>query len=433
MEKVFRDPVHNLMRFDGKRDALVLALIDTVEVQRLRQINQMGVSDLIFPGATHTRFSHALGVTYMMLRVLERIDLLRRDARHAAVARQLDGQRELLLATALLHDVGHFPFSHLMEETIGVDHEVWGIRVIQDPDSQIYRVLVAHDAAYPAQIASILRRTYQPAYAVKLISSQLDVDRLDYLLRDSIHTGVGYGKFDLDWLLHSLRIVEAGEGYEIAVDEHKGLQVAESYVLARYYMYQQVYHHRLERAAGALLLKLLQRARERLDEGGLKHTPQPVRTLLHDPETLTLQGFRQLTDALMRHAIWQWTEAKDPVMADLAQRFVARRLFKTLPMTSEQFKQLRPDLECLAREQGFDPAYYLVHDSAVVSPYREGLFGTGQGQAGQSLYLVDEQDRLTDLSQRSALINALKHTPLTLERLCLPEPLRDEAQRLALA
>ena len=209
------------------------------------------------------------------------------------------------------------------------------------------------------------------------------------------------------------------------MDEHKGLQVAESYVLARYYMYQQVYHHRLERAAGALLLKLLQRARQRLAEGGLRRTPAPVRTLLRDPEALTLGDFRQLTDALMRHAIWQWTEANDPVMADLARRFVARRLLKTLPMSRADYERRRPELEALARDHGFDPAHYLVHDSAVVSPYREGLFDPAQREAGQSLFLVDDQGRLTDLSQRSALIAALQRTPTTLERLCLPEPLRD--------
>jgi len=424
MEKVFRDPVHNMIRFDMDRDRLLLALIDTSEVQRLRSIRQMGVSDFIYPGATHSRFSHSLGAAHLMRRVVERMGLLREDPQYARIARSLEEHRELLLASALLHDIGHFPFSHLLEEVIRVDHEAWSVRLILDPQSDVHQVLSAHDPSYPEHVARILERRFKPSYVVKLISSQLDVDRMDYLLRDSVYTGVGYGKFDLDWLLHSLRIVQLGEDYEVAVDAHKGIQVAESYVLARYYMYQQVYHHKTERAVGALLLKLLQRARTLLAQGRLVHTPEAVKALLQRPQALDTPTFLKLDDALLSYALSLWARSTDEVLADLSQRFLSRRVFKTTILDEERFKQLRPALTRLAEGAGFDPNYYLVMDTAQDSPYKEPYW-TDQGtEVGEHVFVVDDDGRLADLSERSDLIQALRNRPISVQRLCYPAALR---------
>lgn len=424
MEKVFRDPVHNLMRFDMDRDRLVLELLDTSELQRLRHIRQMGVSDFIFPGATHSRFSHSLGVTHLMSRVLERMELLGKDPHLHDIAGSLDQHRELLLAAALLHDIGHFPYSHLVEEVIGQAHEVWSVRLTLDPESEVHQTLRRRNADYPEQVAHLLQRSYKPSYAVKLISSQLDVDRMDYLLRDSLYTGVGYGKFDLDWLLHSLRLVEVGGDYEVAIDASKGLQVAESYVLARHYMYQQVYHHKTERAAGALLLRLLQRAALLLKQGRLLETPEPVQMLLLAPHTLDRDAFLQLNDVLLGYSIWLWTQSRDDIVADLSQRFLTRKVFKTVAITQDRYTALKSTLEEAARDCGLDPDYYLVMDDAVDSPYSDPYWVKGSKEASEHIYVVDSQGGLSDLSEKSPLIQALRDRSVRIQRLCFPQELR---------
>lgn len=424
MEKVFRDSIHDLIRFDMDRDRLLLALIDTAEVQRLRNIRQMGVSDLIYPGATHSRFSHSLGVAHLMRCVIEQMGLLRSNRRFAAIANSLDEHRDVLLAAAVLHDIGHFPYSHLLEEIVAIDHETLGIRLIEDHHSEVHQLLRNADSRYPEQVSKILSRTYKPSYVVKLISSQLDVDRMDYLLRDSFYTGVGYGKFDLDWLLHSLRIVETGDDYEVAVDAHKGVQVAESYVLARYYMYQQVYHHKTERSAGALLFKLLQRAKELLEKDRLPHTPQTVKDLLQHPDALDRKTFLTLTDVVMGYAISVWASSEDSILSDLSQRFVTRQMYKTLPMTYERFKDLQAELNAVAQHEGFDPEYYLIMDSAVDSPYKDPYLVKRDDEASEKILLVDDAGQLCDLSEVSHLIRSLRNHPFTTERLCFPQELR---------
>lgn len=424
MEKVFRDPVYNLMRFDMDRDRLVLQLLDSAEVQRLRNIRQMGVSDFIFPGATHTRFAHSLGATYLMKLVIERMDLLRKDARYQHIAQSLDEHREMLLAVALLHDLGHFPFSHLMEEVIEQDHEAWSVRLIQDPQTEVHQILRQADPGYLEYIPAILNRTFKPSYVVKLISSQLDVDRMDYLRRDSLHSGVDYGYFDFDWLLHSLRIVEHEGDYELALDAHKGIPVAETYVLARYSMYQQVYLHKTERSAGGVMLKLLQRAKMLLLEDRLPDTPAPVKSLLKHPELLDCATFVQLDDVVLRHAISIWMKSSDDILSDLSRRFLKRRLFKTLILKKGQDASVEKELRAIASQNGFDPEYYLVYDNAIHSPYKDDYLDPFSGKASERIFLLEENGSLVGLSEKSQLIQALKNRHIQIERLCFPEELR---------
>jgi len=429
VEKVFRDAVHNLMGFDRERDKLVLDLIETRELQRLRNIKLMGVSYVVYPGADHNRFSHSLGAAFLMKRVIERMEGLRSDPHFKAVAEQLREYRELLLAVALLHDIGHFPLSHLLENFTGQSHEVWTKRLISFPQGEAHQVLKGANRSYPAKLEEIIERTFRPSFAVKLISSQLDVDRMDYLLRDSYHTGVGYGRFDLEWLIHSLRIVERDGDWEVAVDVDKGLRAVESYVLARYYMYQQVYHHKTGRAAGVMILKILERAAELLQDGKDLFTTEPLAQLLSKPEGLTPQHFLELDDVVLTYALKEWSSCADEILSDLCGRFLRRKIFKTIEVETEFYEELQSDLEGLARASGFDPRYYLVLDRAVSDPYIDGLFRRGE-EAGESIYLVDRDLNLLELSERSELIRAVTNRLVVRDRLCFPGELRGEIERL---
>ncbi len=420
MDKVFRDPVHNLIGFDKERDALVLQLIDTPQFQRLRNIRQLGVSSLVYPGATHTRFSHALGTAFLMKRVLEHFTALNPPP---ALQRILDAHRELLLAAALLHDLGHLPFSHLLEEFTHIPHEAWTVRIVSDPTSPVHTVLAQADPRYPSQIIQLFNRTFQPAFAVKLLSSQLDVDRMEYLVRDSLCTGVTYGYFDLNWLIHSLRLVQLQDDWELAIDLRKGLHAAEGYVLARYYMYQQVYHHKTARAADVMVRKILQRAAELLHAGHELAVTPALKRLLLDPTALTLEDHLRLDDTVIMTALHQWRDSDDSILSDLTQRFWQRRLFKTLEMPLEEFTAWEGQLRETAARAGFDPKYYLVLDRVSDDPYTDRYLWATR-EVGEHIFLVGDSNELIELSQASDVIGALRNKTFSQDRLCFPEELR---------
>lgn len=426
MDKVFRDPVHNLIGFDKERDALVLELIDTPQFQRLRNIRQLGVTSLVYPGATHTRFSHALGTAFLMKRVLEHFHELNPPP---TLQRILEEHRELLLAAALLHDLGHLPFSHLLEEFTHIPHEDWTVRIISDPQSPVHTVLAGANPNYPKQMIQLFQRTFQPAFAVKLLSSQLDVDRMEYLLRDSLCTGVTYGYFDVNWLIHSLRLVEQRDDWELAIDLRKGLHAAEGYVLARYYMYQQVYHHKTARAADVMVRKILQRASGLLRTGHDLPAPAPLRKLLTAPRALSIEDHLHLDDTTVLAALQAWRESDDHILADITGRFLHRRLFKTLDMPLEEFTAWSVQLRELVARVGFDPEYYLVLDRASDDPYTDRYLWTSS-EVGENIFLVNNVGELIELAQASDVIGALRNKTFSQDRLCFPEELREPIKRL---
>ncbi|MBI2824585.1 MAG: HD domain-containing protein [Planctomycetia bacterium] len=189
-DKIFRDPLYNYVAVDKGRDKWLLDLIDTPEVQRLRRIRQLGVSDITYPGADHSRLCHTLGVLHLMQQAWHRVEMLEEGP---AVERA----RHVLLAAAVLHDVGHGPFSHLFEPSLGTQHEDWSCEVLRSADTAVRQKLDEHDI--PAdQVAALIQKNNRarPPWPKTLLSSELDVDRLDYLRRDSYFTGSGYGHFD---------------------------------------------------------------------------------------------------------------------------------------------------------------------------------------------------------------------------------------------
>jgi len=426
MDKVFRDPVHNLIRFDRERDKLVLRLIETREFQRLRYIHQMGVNHYVYPGATHTRFSHALGVAYLMKRVIEHFFEL---GISKTLAKKLEEHRELLMATALLHDVGHFPFSHLIEDVADADHEDWTVRILQDPESEISQVLISANKKYPVQIAGILNHTFRPAFAVKLISSQLDVDRMEYLLRDSAQTGVRYGYFDIEWLIHSLRLVEQDGDWELAIEQRKGTHAAEAYVLARYYMYQQVYHHKTSRAADAHVRKVLHRATDLLNKSAEIPVTGSLRKLLIDYEKFSREDHYQLDDTTLLFAFKSWEGTKDPILSDLCQRLNRRHLFKAIDLSEPLNGKQRKQVEQIARSAGFDPEYYLLVDRVTDDPYSDRYLVAGQPTT-EGILLVDGDQNLVELSQRSDIIRSIREKTVVSARLCLPAELREKVIKI---
>jgi HD superfamily phosphohydrolase len=264
--KVFRDPVHRLIRIE-KDDQFVLDLINTPEFQRLRRVRQLGVSSLTYHGAEHSRFVHSVGVFSFAQRIISA--LRRRYGETHEVSKYLGEHDRVAKAAALLHDIGHGPFSHMIERASGnsFDHEDMTARLITHESSSIPGVLASHGIK-AKDVADIISKVYPHRLVVDIVSSQLDADRMDYLLRDSLMTGVEYGVYDAEWLLNAMCVCRdptADEdppqhGWRLCLDRDRGLFTAEQLILARHHMMLQVYMHRVTRGYEVMLLSLFRHA-----------------------------------------------------------------------------------------------------------------------------------------------------------------------------
>jgi len=322
---VFRDPVHDII-FIPATDQAILDLLETPAVQRLRRIRQLGLAHLVFPGAEHSRFIHSLGVQHLAERMLDCIRDL--GAGDPAVEKTLERSAEIR-AAALLHDVGHGPFSHTFENVAGRSvgrHETWSRRIIEDPTSEVHQVLTRHGLDVD-HVTALIDGSADDLLAQDIVSSQLDADRMDYLLRDSLMTGVAYGKIDLAWILNVLRPGTQADGrVRLGVDRLKGLHAAESYLFARRSIHLQVYHHRTVRAFEAMLGNLLAIGRRIVADGGRlpPSTPASVTLLLGDAP-LDTRTFLALDDSDLNMFLKAWDPDRSTGLAAEAAR-LARAL-----------------------------------------------------------------------------------------------------------
>ncbi|MBA1393284.1 HD domain-containing protein, partial [Lactobacillus sp. XV13L] len=247
-EKVFRDPVHNYIHVQHR---VILDLINTPEFQRLRRIKQLGTTSFTFHGAEHSRFGHCLGVYEVTRRICDTF------ARNYPSTSPDDGlwddqQRLVALCAALLHDIGHGPYSHTFEHIFHTNHEIWTQKIITDPSTHVNQVLQKVSPNFPDQVASVIAKTYPNEQVVQMISSQIDADRMDYLLRDAYYTGTQYGMFDLTRIMRVIRPYAGGIAFNI-----EGMHAVEDYIVSRFQMYQQVYFHPVSRGMEVILLQLL--------------------------------------------------------------------------------------------------------------------------------------------------------------------------------
>ncbi|MCC6216888.1 MAG: HD domain-containing protein [Polyangiaceae bacterium] len=374
---LLRDPVHGLIAFESAESALLPRLLETAEVQRLRRIKQLGLASLAYPGADHTRFSHAIGTAHVMQRLVERLRALHGELPYWQRLTS-ERAREALVA-ALLHDLGHGPFSHLFEEALpdGPRHEEWTRRVLLDDGTEVGRSLREVDPALPARVAELVHGRHELGYLARAVSGTFDVDRSDYLLRDAHFTGVSYGRFDLDWLLRSFRFGDAPEtegGPGLAIDGAKGLPAIESFVLARLFMFQQVYFHKAGRAAEQMITRILARVRVLLLDGQrLPGVPPAIATLAMTGDC-SLGTYLELDDAVLSVALRAWQDAPDPILADLARRMNRRRLFKTHELLGEQREpearqRALERARDVARGHGLAPEHYVGLDVAEDVPF----------------------------------------------------------------
>jgi HD superfamily phosphohydrolase len=333
-------------------------------------------------------------------------------------------------AAALLHDVGHGSFSHVMEKVLNFHHERWTVQVILDEHSEIGELLRSHATDLPFKVASIIEGKFQPAALAQLVSSQLDVDRMDYLLRDSLMTGAKYGIYDLEWIINALAIDEAADRIYV---QARGIYAVEEYLQARYYMFRQVYFHRTLRSAEAVLRSIIRRALELLDQGKeVWHAAGTAFEKILRRETLTISDHMQVDDSDFVFHIKQWQNSSDVILSDLSRRFISRRMFKAIDLDMPQDQKaefLRTARQTVARA-GFDPDYYFIEDRASDVPYY-GYYETEKAEPKTHIYVESgyASPQIREISEVSNVVRGLQH-PYELHRVCFPADVKNEVYEL---
>ena len=310
-QKIINDPLHGFIVIPTE---LIFKLIEHPIFQRLRGISQTGLSYLVYPGAHHTRFHHSLGCIHLMQKALDTlsqkgIEITEEEYEAACIA-------------ILLHDVGHGPFSHALEHSIiNVHHEAISLYLLEQLNIEFEGKLTL--------AIQIFTANYHKKFLTQLISSQLDVDRLDYLMRDSFYSGVAEGKISIDRLISMMTVVND----EIVI-EAKGIYSVENFIIARLFMYWQVYLHKTSVGAELLLTNILQRAKELIQNGeNLWATPELLFFLKNtvtekDLNPTVMQQFLLLSDADIQIAIKQWMKSDDKTLAELSNMLINRNLYK---------------------------------------------------------------------------------------------------------
>jgi len=393
-KKIVNDPVYGFITIPS---ALIYDLVEHPFFQRLRRIKQLGLSEFVYPGALHTRFHHALGAMHLMSQAIQTL----RGKGH----RISEAECEAAQAAILLHDVGHGPFSHVLEAAIlaGVHHESLSLLLMHELNRQFGGALDL--------TIRMFEGTYERPFFHQLISSQLDMDRIDYLNRDCFYTGVAEGTIGAERIIKMLDLVD-----DQLVVEAKGILSVENFLNARRLMYWQVYLHKTSICAESMLLQLIRRARFLVQQG--ENLPASPALSLFLKQPVTLENFRndhQYLDAFVRlddYDIWwcvkSWSEHTDPVLARLSAMLLDRRLFKIM-LSAEPFAgSLVREIEQQLLGQGLqndELSYFIVEGVATNSAYLPAIDNINvKLKTGQVIDIADA----SDLPNIKALTNVVR-------------------------
>lgn len=385
--KIINDPVHGFIKIPR---GLMLSIVQHPLMQRLTRIKQLGMSCFVYPGAQHTRFQHSIGAYHLTTEAV--LSLTQKGIFI------FDSEAEAVEAAILMHDIGHGPFSHVLENTLisGICHEDISLKMMEQ---------INHDLGGRLNLAlSIFKDDYPKHFLHQLISSQLDMDRLDYLRRDSFFTGVQEGVVGGARILKMLNVVDD----ELVIDL-KGIYSIENYLTSRRSMYWQVYLHKTVVACEKVLINLLNRAKYLASQGTELFASPALRYFLYN--NITKEVFEASSDALEQYAmlddndIWSaikvWTQSDDRILAMLANDFVNRKLFKAeisdVPFSEEHIHELRTELS-KKYNVSYDDTQYLYN----VSTIKTNMYDID----GDSIKVLMKDGTLQDICQASELLNA---------------------------
>ena len=380
--KVIRDAIHNYIHIEYE---IIWKCINAREFQRLRRIHQLGTTYQVYPSAEHSRFTHSLGVYEIVRRMLNEVEDL-----NEAVDEE---EKIIVLLAALLHDVGHGPFSHAFEAISGQHHEIMTQQILMG-DSELFNILISYDDTLPQKIIQVLNHSYPNKLLTQLISSQLDADRMDYLLRDAYFTGTRYGDFDFERILRTMKV----KNDKLLVKE-SGVHAVEDYIMARYHMYWQVYYHPVSRSYEAMVLLLFRRMREvyQIHAEYLSEVKMFLPYLKQ--EKISNQDHYFLDESSLQYGFHLLSQGIDPILKDLANRLLKRDLFEY----TDQLKHKEKICEKLI-DKGYDMRYYYFEDQVrqkIYQPYHV---------KDTPIWILSKTDEIKELSDISNIVHAITNS-----------------------
>ncbi|WP_298222958.1 HD domain-containing protein [Flavobacterium sp.] len=401
--KILNDPIYGFITIPNP---LLYDLIQHPYFQRLRRISQMGMSYLVYPGAHHTRFHHALGCMHMMQKAIEVLKF-----KEVQISKE---EENALLIAILLHDIGHGPFSHAMEHSIveGVSHEAISLLFMN-------RLNVEFDGQLSLAI-KVFKGEYHRKFMLQLISSQLDMDRMDYLKRDSFYTGVAEGNINSDRLIQMLNVVD-----DVLVMEEKAIYSIEKFLMARRLMYWQAYLHKTSLVAELILTKTLKRAKELTLKGTELPSSKPLAFFMKNKIELpdftddVLDQFAQLDDYDIVSALKSWQTEDDFILSSLSKMIINRDLLK-IKLSSEKFpKEMLHELtERFSKANGIS-----AHDTEYFI-FKGKIKNQAYSKDAEPIHILKKDKTIEDVVEASDQLNlkALSK-PVTKYYICYPKQL----------
>ncbi|MEO8239995.1 MAG: HD domain-containing protein [Flavobacterium sp.] len=401
--KIFNDPIYGFISIPNE---LIYDLIQHPYFQRLRRISQMGLSYLVYPGANHTRFHHALGCMHLMQKAVETL-------RFKGVAISAEEENALYIAI-LLHDIGHGPFSHAMEKSIveDVNHEAISLLFMNQLNEEF-------DGKLSLAI-QVFRGDYNRKFMLQLISSQLDMDRMDYLKRDSFYTGVAEGNVNSERLIQMMNVVDG-----ILVIEEKGIYSVEKFLLSRRLMYWQAYLHKTSLVAELILTKILKRAKELTLKGVNLPCSEPLlffmqnKITLEDFDTENLDLFSQLDDFDIISALKAWQKQDDFILSTLSKMIINRDLLK-IKMSGEKV----PTEEIQELKEKFAKEHNILHLEADYFIFRGKIKNQAYSKEAEPIRILKKDKTIEDVVEASDQLNLKSLSKLvTKYYICFPKQL----------
>ncbi len=404
--KIFNDPIYG---FISLPNTLIYDLVQHPYFQRLRRISQMGLSYLVYPGAHHTRFHHALGCMHIMQKA---VDVLR----FKGVEISKEEEKALYIAI-LLHDIGHGPFSHAMEHSIveDVNHESISLLFMDELNKEFNGELTL--------AIQIFKEQYHRKFMLQLISSQLDMDRMDYLRRDSFYTGVAEGNINSERLIQMMNVVD-----DTLVIEEKGIYSVEKFLMARRLMYWQAYLHKTSLVAEVILTKVLKRAKELTQRGIILPCSQPLLFFMQnkitqeDFDSKTLNLFAQLDDYDIISALKMWQYHDDYVLKSLSSMIINRDLLK-IKISEEKYSQ--EDVDVLIAK--FIKLNGLTYHDASYFVARGKIKNQAYSKDSEPIRILKKDKTIEDVVTASDQLNLKALTkPVTKYYICFPKVLAEK-------